>query len=75
MTSFPAKNPKIAGAASPFGSGDLKDPSFPPVAKGLPCRDLVDATQSPNSATLFPLISIVRMLRGSFQEKANLVAS
>ena len=36
------KNPKIAGAASPFGSSDLKHPSFPPVAKGLPSRDLVD---------------------------------
>ena len=35
------KTPKIAGTASPFGSGDLKSPSFPPVAKGLPCRDFV----------------------------------
>jgi len=30
------KTPKIAGAASPFGSSDLKCPSFPPVAKGFP---------------------------------------
>jgi hypothetical protein len=50
------KYPKIAGIASPTDSGDLKHPSFPPVAKGLPSRDLVDVLQSPDSATI-PLIS------------------
>ena len=29
------KTPKIAGAASPFGSGDLKSLSFPPGAKAF----------------------------------------
>lgn len=32
------------------GSGDLKHPSFPPVAKGLPCRDIVNLTCRPTSA-------------------------
>jgi hypothetical protein len=50
------KYPKIAGTASPTGSGDLKHPSFPPVAKGLPSRDLVDMLQSSHSTTV-PLIS------------------
>lgn len=36
--------PKTAGTASPTGSGDLKHPSFPPVAKGLPSRDLGGCT-------------------------------
>jgi hypothetical protein len=38
-----AKNPKIAGAASPVGSGDLKKPGLPP-SQALPCRDLLNET-------------------------------
>ena len=33
------KTPKIAGAASPFGSGDLKSLSLPPGAKAFQSRD------------------------------------
>lgn len=49
------ETPKIAGAASPFGSGDLKSPSFPPVAKGLPCRDFVKEQQR-HTRCFLPLI-------------------
>ena len=50
--------PKDAGAASPFGSGELKYPRFPPVAKGPSNRDLVDIVQVLD-APLFPLNAIV----------------
>jgi hypothetical protein len=38
-----AKSPKIAGSASPVGSGDLKKPGLPP-SQALPCRDLSSGT-------------------------------
>ncbi len=39
QTAVIEKTPKIAGAASPFGSGDLKSPSPPPSAKAFRVGD------------------------------------
>ena len=61
--------PENAGAASPSGSGELKFPRFPPVAKGpstsgfwwTSCRN-----QRPRS---FPLIGIVQERHRAFHER------
>jgi hypothetical protein len=63
------KYPKIAGTASPRGSGDLKDPSFPPVAQGHSPRDLGGYHSVAATGTTFPHIPIVRLRGGSFQGK------
>ena len=55
-----------------FGSGDLKHPSFPPVAMGSSVSGLVDRLQSP-TARLLPLISIVPGADNSFQRKSKLL--
>lgn len=61
------KIPKNAGAASPFGSGELKRLSFPPVAVALPYRDFVDQL-SRLFHGFIPLIAIVFRYKNSFQK-------
>src|SRR5712672_1473521 len=51
------------------GFGDLKDPSFPPVAQGHSPRDLGGYNTVEATGTTFPLIPIVRGMGSSFQEK------
>lgn len=45
------ETPKSAGAASPFGSGTLKHPRFPPVAMGASVSGSVDLLQPPYCTT------------------------
>jgi hypothetical protein len=51
------------------GFGDLKDPSFPPVAQGHSPRDLGGYNSVAATGTTFPLIPIVRWMGSSFQGK------
>jgi len=53
------------------GFGDLKDPSFPPVAQGHSPRDLGGDESVAATGTTFPLIPIVRVQGSSFQKKCG----
>lgn len=62
------QSPKIAGAASPFGSGDLKNPSLPPGCQG-PSKSGSCEWQQSQLQRMLPLIRVVRQWSDSLQKK------